>query len=106
MASLYIEEFSGVGQPQQARDFIGSALATQLMPSYSQPVINITGSSTPSQKFQLTTILIRVHCDATCSIKVGGINPTATTQSMRLAANQTEYFSVYQGEQLAVIANV
>jgi hypothetical protein len=106
MASLYIEEFQGVGQPQQARDFIGSALATALLPSISQPVITITGSSTPSVAFSKQTILIRVHCDAVCSVKVGGLTPVATVQNMRLAANQTEYFSVYQGEALAVIANV
>ena len=106
MASLYIEEFQGVGQPQQQRDFIGAARATVLLPSLSQSVIAITGSSTPSNPFGLQTIMIRVHCDSVCSIKVGGIAPTATTTNMRFAANQTEYFSVYPGEALAVIANV
>jgi len=106
MASLYIEEFQGVGQPQQQRDFIGSALATGDMPSFSQPPIAISGSSTPSLPFQLQTILIRVHCDAVCSVKVGGTAPVATTSNMRLAANQTEYFSIKRGDALAVIANV
>ena len=106
MASLYIEEFQGVGQPQQARDFIGAALATRNLPSLSQPVISITGSSTPSQPFNTQTIMIRIHCDAICSVKVGGRTPVATTTSMRLAANQTEYFSVQEGDALAVIANV
>jgi len=106
MASLYIEEFQGVGQPQQQRDFIGAALATRELPSVSQPVISITGSSTPSNPFATQTIMIRVHCDSICSVKVGGVSPVATTQNMRLAANQTEYFSVRQGDALAVIANV
>lgn len=106
MASLYIEEFLEVGQPQQQRDFIGAARSTRFATSITQPVIAITGSSTPSQAFSQQTILIRVHCDSVCSVKVGGINPVATTQSMRLAANQTEYFSVQQGDALAVIANV
>jgi len=106
MASLYIEEFQGVGQPQQQRDFIGSALATGDFPSFSQTPIAITGSSTPSQPFRLQTILIRVNCDVVCSVKVGGTSPVATTGNMRLAANQTEYFSVKQGDSLAVIANV
>ena len=106
MASLYIEEFQGVGQPQQQRDFIGAALATADRPSLSQPVISIGGSSTPSQPFARDTILIRVHTDAICSVKVGGLTPVATTGSMRLAANQTEYFGVKQGEYLAVITNV
>lgn len=106
MASLYIEEFQEVGQPQQQRDFIGAARAWRDRPSTTQPVIVIGASSTPSQPFGQQTILIRVHCDSICSIKVGGLNPVATTQSMRLAANQTEYFSVQQGDALAVIANV
>ena len=106
MATLYIEEFQGVGQPQQHRDFIGAALASRFLPSTTQPVISITGSSTPSNVFQNSTILIRVHTDAICSIKIGTYPPTATSSSMRLAANQTEYFAVHGGDGLAVIANV
>jgi hypothetical protein len=106
MAALYIEEFQAVGQPQQQRDFIGTALASGDYPSVTQTPIAIGGSSTPSQPFKLQTILIRVNCDAVCSIKVGGTSPVATTNSMRLAKDQTEYFSVKQGDSLAVIANV
>ena len=49
--------------------------------------------------------MIRVHCDAICSISIGN-SPVATTTNKRLAANQTEYFGVIPGQQIAVITNV
>src|SRR5271163_2617991 len=106
MASLYIQEFQGVGYPQLQNSFIGAALSTALLPSTSQPVLTISGSPSLSNAFALTTILIRVHCDSICSIVVGGLNPVANTSSMRLAASQTEYFGVRAGEFLSVISNV
>jgi hypothetical protein len=105
MASLYIQEFQGVGYPQLQNSFIGAALSSSTLPSSSQPVIPISGSPTLSNAFALTTILIRVHSDAICSIAIGG-SPVATTSNMRLAANQTEYFGVKLGDYLSVIANV
>lgn len=105
MATLYITEFAGAGRPQSADGYMGAPLSTQSQLSFDQ-IVAITGSSTPSAPFQATTILIRLHCDAICSVKVGGTSPVATSSMCRMAANQTEYFAVKGGEKVAVITNV
>jgi hypothetical protein len=105
MATLYIEEYWGAGRPQSADGYLGAPLTSQSQPSFNQ-IVAITGSSTQCAAFRDTTILIRVHTDAICSVKVGTVNPTADTTCARMAANQTEYFSVRGGEKVAVISNV
>ena len=104
MATLYITEFAGAGRPQSADGYMGAPLSTQSQLSFDQ-IVAIGGSSTQSVAFQSTTILIRVHADAICSVKVGGTNPVATAAMCRMAQNQTEYFAVTKGEKVAVIVN-
>ena len=53
----------------------------------------------PGQK---QILFIRVNTDTACCIAVGA-SPVATTSNSRLAANQTEYFGVTQGDTLSVI---
>ena len=97
--SLYISEYvrSGIS-------LNGQNLAAGEEPAIATQKIAIGGSSTQSAVFNADTKFIRVHAAAICSIAFG-TNPTATTNSMRLAANQTEYFSVLPGMRLAVITN-
>jgi len=106
MATLYITEYidiaKGVGTWSQAQ----APQATGLQPSLDQAPVAITASSSQSAAFQQSTILVRIHCDAICSVVIGLPNPTATTANARLAANQTEYFGVRGGDKLAVIVNV
>ncbi len=94
MATVYIAEIESirVGGP-----------AMQSPPIVEQTVA-IGGSSAASAAFSSNTAYIRVHTDAICSIVIG-LSPTATTSNMRIAANQTEYFGVTGGQQLAVITN-
>lgn len=107
MAALYIEEFAATGRPSVEDGFLAAALASSLNPSTSQPVLAISGSPVQSNLFGFNTILIRVNCDSICSIKIGAPGTTvASTGNMRLAANQTEYFAVRQGDVLSVVANV
>lgn len=98
MATVYVTEFmvlqNTLSEPAQAVH--GFPLAEQ--------TVAITGASVQSAVVQADTHLVRVHTDAICSIKIGK-NAVATTKSMRLAANQTEYFGVGQGEVVAVITN-
>jgi hypothetical protein len=61
----------------------------------------IGGGSVPSNAFNKRTSLLRVHCDATCRIEFGA-SPIADGTSMRMAANQTEYFWVKPGSGLAI----
>lgn len=75
------------------------------LPIIKQQVVDIGVSSTQSVALDAKTVLVRVHCDAVCCIEFGA-NPTAVAQaSMRMVANQTEYFGVGLGAgKIAVIA--
>lgn len=75
------------------------------MPPIAQQTVAIGVSSAQSVALDAKTTLVRVHCDAVCCIEFGA-NPTAVAQaSMRLVANQTEYFGLGVGAgKIAVIA--
>lgn len=65
--------------------------------------VTISGSSVASSAFNVATKVVRVHTTAVCHVKINS-NPTATTASMRMAADQTEYFGVNGGsDKIAVI---
>lgn len=97
MATLYVTEFGAAGI---AGNFpIGVA---QQLPTAEQTVA-IGASSAQSNVFNTNTVLVRLHADAICSVEFGP-NPTATSGKMRMAANQTEYFSVPQGSGFKVAA--
>lgn len=78
--------------------------AAQAPPTASQ-VVAITAASVQSAAFNASTRLVRVTADASCSVQIGGTNPTATTTSARMAAGTPEYFIVAPGDKLAVIKN-
>ena len=61
-----------------------------------EQTVTTSGTSTQSSAFNAATTIIRVHTDTVCNIKIGS-NPTAAATSMRLAADQTEYFGVNGG---------
>ena len=98
MAVLYIAEFSGL----YAKGNQTGQMA--ITPPIAEQHVSIGMSSTASAAFNAATNLIRVHTDAICSIAFGA-SPTATANGMRLAANQTEYFAVQGGQEIAVITN-
>lgn len=99
MATLYISEYERI--PIGA----GGSIAMGAEPAQVSQTVGIGGGSTQSAAFAATTLYIRAHSDAICSLAFGP-NPTVTTVMCRLAANQTEYFSVRGGDKLAVISNV
>jgi hypothetical protein len=94
MASLYLAEFGGL---------VKDKLAIPSTPPLVEQKLTI-GAETDSAVFNPETTVIRVHVDAICSIAFGAA-PTASTSTMRLAANQTEYFGVRSGDKLSVITN-
>ncbi len=94
MAKLYITEFASVYEGR---------MTIPQTPGYHQAPLAV-GSETDSAAFKDTTVVIRVHTDAICSIAFGSA-PTASVDTMRLAANQTEYFAVRAGDKLSVISN-
>lgn len=99
MAKLYVSEHPSMSI------FQGNNMGAVDVPVIAQNNLTIGGASVQSSSFNAKTKIIRVHCDATCSIEIG-LNPTATTASHRLPANSTEYLVVAPGQKLAVIANV
>ena len=109
MASLYVTEYQGVGQvdPDSTDGQTSYRVTAQAPkgPALVEQKITVSGSSTQSSAFNRRTYLIRVHTDVVCSVSVGGSNPSATASSARMAANQTEYFSVDPGDRIAVISN-
>lgn len=102
MATLYVTEYATVAIAQ-----IGGAISqAPHEPPLVEQTVAIGGSSTQSAAFNSATTLVRLHCDAICSI-VFGTNPVATAANQRFAANQTEYKSVSKGQAqiVAVISN-
>ena len=99
MAKLYITEFKGLGT-----DGFGNAVSTGILPPVTTQTVDIGGTSTQSAAFNASTKVIRVHTDVICSFEVA-TNPTATANSARMAAGQTEYLSVIPGDKIAVITN-
>lgn len=69
----------------------------------------ITASSTTSNPFNTATKVIRVHTDSIVSIDIRtapvAVVAAGTPATMRLAANQTEYFGVNPGDAIAFIAD-
>lgn len=108
MAFLFVTEYQGLGQVDpgglEGTSYLVTAQAPK-GPALVEQRFAITGASTQSAAFNRYTKMVRVHTDVVCSISIGGTNPAATTSSARLAANQTEYFTVDPGDKVAVISN-
>lgn len=102
MAVLYVTEFAGQGTDGYAHPINAAA-----MPVLQEQTVAIgVGSAQTASALTNQTAMVRLHCDAICSVVIG-TNPTATATSQRMAANQTEYFSVpmNSGFKVAVITN-
>ena len=102
MANLFITEFDSADTPS-------GGVCVPVARAYGyveQTPVAIAGASAQSAAFAAETTLVRIHAAGICSIAFGP-NPTATTNTMRLAADQTEYFSVPAGQswKVAVIQN-
>lgn len=87
MAVLYLTEFNAIGG---GGNF---SISGAQYPAVAEQTVAIGGGSLQSATFNKNTTFIRVNVDVSCTIEIG-VNPTATTTNARLAANQTEYFSV------------
>ena len=99
MAKLYISEY--VAMPKH----LGQLVMAGLEPAVAiQTPVVIGGGSLQSAAFNAETKFVRLHTDVICSVAFG-TNPTATANSARLAANQTEFFGVNPGDKVAVITN-
>ena len=100
MASLYVAEIR-----MNARTHNGGMLQAPEMAPVAEQKLTISGGSAQSSAFNASTLCVRVHTDAICHVAFGD-NPTADSNNLRMAADQTEYFGVTPGQKLAVISGV
>jgi hypothetical protein len=96
MSTAYVTELTALAT------HVTSAQIAQMPPVAEQKVTFTT--TTQSAAFNAATRLIRVHPTSICSIAIGA-NPTATTSTMRLAADAVEYFGVNAGDKIAFVDN-
>lgn len=101
MAKLYVTEFSDEGQCVR-----GALPAVSVTTYVEQTPVVIGAGSLLSAAFAASTVVVRIETDAICSIAFGA-SPTATVNTMRMAADNVEYFAVPPGlaYKVAVIAN-
>ncbi len=103
MATLYITEFSGLGQFNS--QIFQNAPAC---PPLADQKLTITTTSTASTTFSANTHLIQVETDAICSLAFSTTTDStvsATTSAMRLAAGETRLYGVNPGFSVAVVTN-
>lgn len=106
MANVTITEYRGLGSvdPGTLSDSYEVTAQAPLGDGtqVNQPLMTVAGQSAA---FARKTRMVRVHTDAVIKIFVGGTNPAATANSDRMAANQTEYWAVREGDKLAWITS-
>lgn len=100
MAILYVTEFADLANSQGR---VGQVTA---QPYNTQQTVAISSTSATSAAFMTNTRFVRLHTDAICSVAFGTA-PVASATGARMAANQTEYYSVPGGAsyKVAVISN-
>lgn len=99
MATLYITELSGLSFDPHGNDVMAPA-----MPPLVEQTLGISGSSQVSNPFSPSTRYVMLNCDSVCSL-AWGTNPTAAVTAQRMGANETRFYGVIPGQQVAVIAN-
>lgn len=97
MAKAYVTELTALATR------VSTATQIAQMPPVAEQTVTFT-TTTQSSAFNVATRFIRVHTDAICSISIGS-NPTATTSTMRMAADTVEYFGVTAGDKIAFVTN-
>lgn len=101
MAFLYVMELESLTIPQE-----GGAAQMAHVPAIAEQTLVITNVApgVSSVGFNAKTRFVRLQTDAVCSV-AWGTAPVPTVTSMRMAANQTEYFGVTPGYKVAVLVN-
>jgi hypothetical protein len=74
-------------------------------PGADQTPVDFSGGAASSQAFATTTHVVRVICDAACSILFGPSPQSASASNALLGAGAAEYFGVIPGEIVSVHSN-
>lgn len=98
-SKLYIREYKTIST-------IGPIIA-QIAPEpgVDQAPVDFSSGAAPSAAFASTTHVVRVVCDASCSIVFGPPGTVATTSNAFLAAGIPEYFAVIPSQIISVHSN-
>jgi hypothetical protein len=99
MTKLYITEFQREGMDDKGADVnaMSAAGMSDMTP------LTVTGTTQQSAACAASTTVIRLHAQVACSVAIGP-NPTATTNTLRLGVDGTEYFQVPAGQAWKVAA--
>lgn len=98
MTKLWITEYTHI-----STDKFGNSTYCPDEPGTDQTPVDFSSGAAQSAAFAATTRFIRIQADVACHVLFGA-NPTATTNSQRVPANQYEYKGVIPGQKLSVIS--
>ena len=96
MAKLYFSEYSTIGA-------FASPAQMAMEPSITKQTVDFTSGEAKSAALNARTRFVRVWSDADCCLAVG-VDPTADTSSLPIAAKAPEYFGVAPGDKISVVA--
>ena len=99
MALLYIQEYGSISRQGDRK-----TMPVGQEPAEASQIKDFTSGETDSDAFGVGTHLVRLESDTDCHLKFGSGTQTATTKHMKMKADQPEYFGVFPGHFLAVIA--
>ena len=104
-AILYLTEFESLSADTSA----GALAPIAHCPPVAYQVVYFGATQARSAPFNHRTRIIRLHTDSTCVLQIGDSGAPVAVPGVngvfRMAANQTEYFSVRPGAVLAVITS-
>src|SRR5687768_7703992 len=101
MAKLYISEFGGFGANGSQVAMISTA-----MQDLDRSITLTTSPAWSTTPIDAATSVVRLHADAICSFAiVASTTEGAAITHKRMAADQTEYFSLPFGKYISAISN-
>lgn len=98
MSKMYVTEYTNGGSIEAGNKLVAPAAHA----GTDQAPVTFT-TTAQSAAFGANTVAVQVHVDGIASIAFG-TNPAATTNNMRLNANDTRYFFVPPGQNWKVAA--
>jgi hypothetical protein len=100
MAKLFIAEYANFAAAPN------HLIQAPLEPPLVEQVIDFTSGPAVSNPFRPLTRMVRLNCDATCSLLIGA-DPTANADSGRMPADTVEFRGIPEGSafKISVVSN-